>query len=758
MMATFMSVMNDPPHKLRSVNSEIHPDLELICLKCLEKDPNNRYASASEFASDLRAFQRCEPLHVRAPSLLELARMWLAGNYGNVVWVPIIAMVVGIGSGAGIWIMAFGGRSANLENVYANFARDDQPLWAFFWITQELIQYVAVPILFLATIAIGWATARLVKPKNAAADWGVGLAVGLLSGLLAFMCGAGAPLIDSQLEPGDMNLLFKLAANPGSPSATNELLERYPSLSSQTPYNRAVLLYNKTTYGLRSGMTVGIWNGALFCLFWFGISGAIQTWVAGPLVRNQSRVSGFFSYLCFAFAWVAIVFIVFGEGWITLVVGAGMILDWAAPIACVIFALLTMYTVITNRGWPIKAATTLAWAGLFILFFMQTYASTDNILHSVANTRAEIAKAEQLVDREPSSRNLNLKLAQAYFNFAIALHERGRFEWAIEEHEKALNQLMKFGPPQDLSDSERALYSSILYWSSVDAFETDDAKTAADRMLQHIQFFPYSSRFVLKLYAQSVLALGDSIEVADYITPAAKDSPDQWRVTINLINALTQVGQSPDTHEDQQVDDRWRSRVVDEMLDRATGNVDDEVWALRRKQLRQWMLSQQSWKLYGPLDIPVDADQQKALASPTEIEEELLSRSGTAEPTSTYSALPQTQVDFTKLFDRTEHAIAYATGDFELKEPQEVTFRLGADDLHELWIDEELVHQNVGIVGIAEGRQQFTHTLDQGKHSVMIKVTQGIGEWGFVIDAADSDGWPLPIWENTDVSDSRHGN
>jgi serine/threonine protein kinase len=62
-----------PPSRLQPT---IPRDLERICLKCLSKDPHQRYASANKIAEDLGRLLAGQPIHARSPSLAYQVRWW----------------------------------------------------------------------------------------------------------------------------------------------------------------------------------------------------------------------------------------------------------------------------------------------------------------------------------------------------------------------------------------------------------------------------------------------------------------------------------------------------------------------------------------------------------------------------------------------------------------------------------------------------------------------------------------------------------
>ena len=60
----------------RLFQPRISRELETICLKCLEKDPANRYASAKELAKDLRRFLNEEPICARPVGVIGKTWRW----------------------------------------------------------------------------------------------------------------------------------------------------------------------------------------------------------------------------------------------------------------------------------------------------------------------------------------------------------------------------------------------------------------------------------------------------------------------------------------------------------------------------------------------------------------------------------------------------------------------------------------------------------------------------------------------------------
>jgi serine/threonine-protein kinase len=77
LLETLEAVRERPPQSPRELNARVDRDLELICLKCLEKEPARRYASAEILAGELECYLAGLPLmHTRSISTAEWLWRW----------------------------------------------------------------------------------------------------------------------------------------------------------------------------------------------------------------------------------------------------------------------------------------------------------------------------------------------------------------------------------------------------------------------------------------------------------------------------------------------------------------------------------------------------------------------------------------------------------------------------------------------------------------------------------------------------------
>lgn len=82
----------------RQLNPNIDGDLEVICLKCLEKEPEQRYASARALADDLSSWLNGDAIAARPPGRWERVRRWSRKNPlpSSLAAVALFSVVFGV--------------------------------------------------------------------------------------------------------------------------------------------------------------------------------------------------------------------------------------------------------------------------------------------------------------------------------------------------------------------------------------------------------------------------------------------------------------------------------------------------------------------------------------------------------------------------------------------------------------------------------------------------------------------------------------
>jgi WD40 repeat protein len=88
-METMRQVLEQDPVPPRHLNPALPRDLETICLKCLQKEPARRYASAQDMAGDLDRFLKDEPIVARPQGMMERVMKWVRRR-------PAAAALVGV--------------------------------------------------------------------------------------------------------------------------------------------------------------------------------------------------------------------------------------------------------------------------------------------------------------------------------------------------------------------------------------------------------------------------------------------------------------------------------------------------------------------------------------------------------------------------------------------------------------------------------------------------------------------------------------
>ena len=136
---TVRLVLETEPRQPRLLNPKVDRDLSTICLKCLQKDPQRRYASALALAEDLERWLKHEPIQARRTGLFARGKKWVRRKPAIAAVITLsLALIATVGvivwksdlfrrpAAAGIAVLPFENLSNDKEDAsFADGVQDD---------------------------------------------------------------------------------------------------------------------------------------------------------------------------------------------------------------------------------------------------------------------------------------------------------------------------------------------------------------------------------------------------------------------------------------------------------------------------------------------------------------------------------------------------------------------------------------------------------------------------------------------------------
>jgi WD40 repeat protein len=100
---TLLQVLEHEPASPRSINPRTDRDLETIALKCLRKEPEQRYESAAALADDLERWLNGEAIQARSVGQLERAAKWVKRRPAIAALLTVVVLLLSVGLPVVTW-------------------------------------------------------------------------------------------------------------------------------------------------------------------------------------------------------------------------------------------------------------------------------------------------------------------------------------------------------------------------------------------------------------------------------------------------------------------------------------------------------------------------------------------------------------------------------------------------------------------------------------------------------------------------------
>jgi tRNA A-37 threonylcarbamoyl transferase component Bud32 len=311
---TLLQVMEKEPEAPRNLNPQVDGSLEAVCLKCLQKDAHQRYASAAELADDLERWQRGEPTRARPPSAWQLVRFWLRQNLRAALWVLVVGLVLGVLLGYFGYLRVFQEQWPEVISAsYGRLPATPRPWLAALPRLEGPGLWAVGLATLLAITTAGLAVVLLVRPRDAGADLSCGVAVGLVAASVSALCGGvwafAGTQVKNTLHSRENRLAFQddlLQRQqgpfyddpwvlPGIGEIRRDVYEpdwqeqRYPDLKGLSRDEQRKILYDKMVCDAVIGVQIGLlWAMPMYFIILVLVP-AVEALAAGSLWRRYQR-------------------------------------------------------------------------------------------------------------------------------------------------------------------------------------------------------------------------------------------------------------------------------------------------------------------------------------------------------------------------------------------------------------------------------------------------------------------------------------
>ena len=246
---TVMSVLHEPIVPPRRMDRTIDPELELICLKCLARDPEERYDAARDLADDLDRWLSGEPISLKAPSISAVSARWVRQHRGLVYL--LFAVLLGTLLAVPLLANVFQSQGSELFDVYDEFPGVRKP---WFLALTKLPPWVAQWSLGVLTLGlwptIGLWNALVTRPSSLRGAIGMGVLTAGVCGLIFYLA-FGSLIIMNEAAKDTRAAVIRLGQAVWVPEGVPEDLVRrravriFDNLDRVPEDRRAVVLANR---------------------------------------------------------------------------------------------------------------------------------------------------------------------------------------------------------------------------------------------------------------------------------------------------------------------------------------------------------------------------------------------------------------------------------------------------------------------------------------------------------------------------------